>query len=142
MKEIQETDPMKVLLAIDDSKGILDRLYRLIQSIPRVDPVITLIKRKEITESVRCLQPDALVMDLYLLDGTAMDVMTDLGFSKKKPTLIILTEQPYEDIEARLKTTGADFVLNKSLEFEVIVKILSRLSEKRKRNQFAFGSTL
>lgn len=129
---------MKVLLAVDDSKGISDRLYRLIERIPGVNSMITLIKVKEIAESVRCLQPDVLVVDLYLLDGTAMDVMTDFWFFKKKPAVIILTEQPYEDVEARLKAAGADFVLNKSLEFELIVKILSQLSEKENGNQFAF----
>jgi len=51
---------------------------------------------------------------------------------------MILTEQPYEDIETHLKIAGADFVLNKSLEFELIVKILSQLSEKNKGSQFAF----
>lgn len=129
---------MKALLAIDNSRGILDRLYRLIECIPGVEPMITMIKTKEIVESFRCLQPDVLVMDLYLLDATAMDVMANLTFSKNKPTLIILTEQPYEDIETRLKVAGADFVLNKSLEFELIVKILSRLSENERGNQLAF----
>jgi DNA-binding response OmpR family regulator len=138
MKEIWETSSVKVLLSIDESKGILDRLYRLIIGIPGVNPSITQIKVNMIAESVNCLQPDVLVMDLYLHDGTVMDVMRDLEFSKNKPILIILTEQPYEDIETQLKIAGADFVLNKSLEFELIVKILSKLSEKEKGNQFAF----
>ena len=54
---------MKVLLAIDNSKGILDRIFQMTQSIAGVDSIITLIKVKEIIESVRCLQPDVLVMD-------------------------------------------------------------------------------
>jgi response regulator of citrate/malate metabolism len=126
---------MKVLLALDDSKGICDRLYRLINNIPGVEPMITLIKVKEIAESIRCLQPDVLVMDLYLLDGTAMDVMEDMRSIKRKPVLMILAEQPYEDIEVQLKIAGADFVLNKSLEFELVVKIISGLSDKQRGNQ-------
>jgi len=121
---------MKVLLAVDNSKGVLDRLYRLVGNIPTVDPMITLIKVEEITESVRCIQPDVLVMDLCLMDGSAMDVLS----IKKKLSLMILTEQPYEDIEVQLKVAGATFVFNKSLEFELIVKILSRLSETHTRN--------
>ena len=66
-----------------------------------------------------------------------MTVMRDLAFSKNKPILFILTEQPYEDIETQLKMAGADFVLNKSLEFELIVKILSKLSEEKKGSQLA-----
>lgn len=129
---------MKVLLAIDDSKGILDRLYRLIENIPGVNPMITLVKVKEVAESAHCLQPDVLVMDLFLVDGTFMDVMDEMRPVNEKLTIMILTEQPYEDIEAHLKIAGADFVLNKSLEFELIVKILSQLSEKNKGSQFAF----
>lgn len=129
---------MKVLLSVDDSKGILDRLFGLIQAIHGVELVATCAKLKEISQSVRRFQPDVLVVDLCLLDGTAMDVLKDLGFTEKTLTLIILTEQPYEDIEAQLKALGADFVLNKSLEFESIVEILNRLSEKEKGNQFAF----
>ncbi|MBT3921907.1 MAG: hypothetical protein HOF21_04955 [Nitrospina sp.] len=128
---------MKVLLAVDNSKGVLDRLYRLVGSIPGVDPMITLIKVKEITESISSLKPDVLVIDLYLLDGTALDVMTEMRSSKQKPSFMILTEQPYEDIEVQLKVAGAGFVFNKSLEFELIVKILSQLSEQQKGNQFA-----
>ena len=129
---------MKVLLSVEDSKGVLGRLHDLVQGIPEVDVVATWTSLKEIALSVRRFQPDVLVLDLYLADGTAMNVMRDLEFLKNKPTLIILTEQPYEDIEAQLKIAGADFVLNKSLEFELIVKILSRLSEKEKGNHFAF----
>ena len=128
---------MKVLLAVDNSKGVLDRLYRLVGSIPGVDPMITLIKVKEITESISSLKPDVLVIDLYLLDGTALDVMSEMRSSKQKPSFMILTEQPYEDIEVQLKVAGAGFVFNKSLEFELIVKILSQLSEQQKGNQFA-----
>ena len=51
---------------------------------------------------------------------------------------INLERCPYEDIETQLKMAGADFVLNKSLEFELIVKILSRLSEKEKGSKFTF----
>ena len=129
---------MKVLLSVEDSKGVLGRLYGLVQGIPEVDVVASWTSLKEIALSVRRFQPDVLVLDLYLADGTAMDVMRNLEFSETKPILIILAEQPYEDIEAQLKMAGADFVLNKSLEFELIVKILSRLSEKEKGSQFAF----
>ena len=129
---------MKVLLAVDNSKGVLDRLYRLIESIPGVDPMITLIKVQEITESINSLKPDVLVLDLYLLDGTALDVMEKMRSSTMKPSFMILTEQPYEDIEVQLKIAGAGFVFNKSLEFELIVKILSQLSKKQKGSQLAF----
>jgi len=131
---------MKVLLSVDDSKGVLDRLFDLIRSVPEMDLAAGSIWVEEIIESVRHLQPDVLVMDLYLVDGTAMDVMLELERVKNKPTLIILTEQPYEDIEAQLKAVGADFVLNKSLEFELVVKILSRLSKQQKENQLPFDS--
>lgn len=131
---------MKVLLSVDDSKGVLDRLFGLIRSVPEMDLAAGSIWVEEIIESVRHLQPDVLVMDLYLVDGTAMDVMLELERVKNKPTLIILTEQPYEDIEAQLKAVGADFVLNKSLEFELVVKILSRLSKQQKENQLPFDS--
>ena len=138
MKEIGETSLVKVLLSVEDSKGVLGRLYGLVQGIPEMDVVATWTSLKEIALSVRRFQPDVLVLDLYLADGTAMDVLRDLEFSRNKPILIILTEQPYEDIEAQLKMAGADFVLNKSLEFELIVKILSKFSEKEKGNHFAF----
>ena len=128
---------MKVLLALDDSMGILDRLYRLIGGVPGLNPIITPIKTKEITSSACLLEPDVLVMDLYLLDGTAMDVMEEVRSFKRKPALMILAEQPYEDIESQLKIAGADYVLNKSLEFELIVKVLSGLSHKLKENQLA-----
>ena len=100
--------------------------------------MITLIKVKEITESINSLKPDVLVLDLYLLDGTALDVMEKMRSSTMKPSFMILTEQPYEDIEVQLKIAGAGFVFNKSLEFELIVKILSQLSKKQKGSQLAF----
>jgi DNA-binding NarL/FixJ family response regulator len=137
MKVIEDTGLMKVLLSVEGSKGVLGRLYGLVQGIPETNVVATWTSLKEIALSVRRFLPDVLVMDLYLADGTAMDVLRDLEFSKNKPILIVLTEQPYEDIEAQLKVAGADFVLNKSLEFELIVKILGKFSEKEKGNQLA-----
>lgn len=128
---------MKVLLSIDNSKGILDRLFRLIRGIPGADLITAPIELNEIMAYVQCFQPDVLVVDLCLSDGTAMDVMRALGFTNKNLTLIILTDQPYEDIENQLKALGADFVLNKSLEFELIIKILSRLGEKDRGSHLA-----
>jgi len=128
---------MKVLLSIDNSKGILDRLFRLIRGIPGADLITAPIELNEIMAYVQGFQPDVLVVDLCLSDGTAMDVMRALGFTNKKLTLIILTDQPYEDIENQLKALGADFVLNKSLEFELIIKILSRLGEKDRGSHLA-----
>ena len=127
---------MKVLLAMDDSKGVLDRLSQLIKAVPGVDPMITPIIVQETIHSARLLQPDVLMMDLYLQDGTAMDVMEDIRSFQRKPVLMILAEQPYEDIEARLKMAGADFVLNKSLEFELIAKILSGLMQNQESERF------
>ena len=103
---------MKVLLSVEDSKGVLGRLHGLVQCIPEVNVVATWTRLEEIALAVRRFQPDVLVIDLYMADGTAMNVMRDLAFSKNKPILIILTEQPYEDIESQLEMAGADFVLN------------------------------
>jgi DNA-binding NarL/FixJ family response regulator len=127
---------VKVLLAMDDSKGVLDRLSQLIKAVPGVDPMITPIIVQETIHSARLLQPDVLMMDLYLQDGTAMDVMEEIRSFKRRPVLMILAEQPYEDIEARLKMAGADFVLNKSLEFELIAKILSGLMQNQESERF------
>ncbi len=88
---------MKVLLSIDGSKGILERLLSLISGIPGVALITTPAEVKEITRSVSSFQPDVLAVDLCLSDGTVMDVMRTLGFNKKKQTLIVLTEQPYEE---------------------------------------------
>lgn len=129
---------MKVLLATDDTQGIVDRLYRLIGNIPNVEPMLTLIKVDEIIESVCSLSPNVLVMDLYLLDGTALNVLSEIRAMKNKPVLMILTEQPYEDIEAQLKVAGADYVLNKSLEFELIVKILNKLNVEQEDHKQKF----
>lgn len=126
---------MKVLLSVEDSKGVLGRLHGLVQCIHKVNVVATWTRLDEIALAVHRFKPDVLVLDLYLADGTAMDIMKDLTFYRNKPIFIILTEQPYEDIEAQLMMAGADYVFNKSLEFELIMKIISKLNGEK--NQLA-----
>jgi len=78
-------------------------------------------------EFIRKLKPDVVLMDMYLLNGTGIDVLKKIRFNKPVPKIIMMTGQSDIAISEIFKKAGVDYIFNKSLEFENIIQTLKQL---------------
>ena len=119
---------MKILIA-DDSDVIRQRLYELLSDIRNIEIVGFAKSTSEAFTLIDKLKPDAMILDIHFTDGSGIDV---LRYTKKFfPNIIITisTNFPYPQYKNECMKLGADFFLDKSIEFEKISDIFKELAE-------------
>jgi DNA-binding NtrC family response regulator len=77
-------------------------------------------------------QPDVVILDYSLPDGTALDLMPRLKSIDARVPIVILTGFGSIDLAVRMIKEGADHFLTKPVELHTLVVILKRLVETRR----------
>jgi DNA-binding NarL/FixJ family response regulator len=113
------------LLIVDDSSAVYGRLLAMLGGIERLTALAIARSLQEAIEKSKDFCPDAVVMDVHLPDGSALDTIAVLKRQCGAARVYIFSNR----IECRAKAmaSGADGFYDKSLEFEALV---DRLTEE------------
>ena len=117
---------MKVFIA-DDSRAIVKRLTDLLAEVPGAQFVG---QAGDVPEAVRCIhavKPDVLILDLQMPGGSGLDVLRAIRAGHPRLYVLVCTNYPYPQYREECLSTGANFFLDKSAEFEKIPTILRDL---------------
>ncbi|OLD80862.1 MAG: hypothetical protein AUF67_10425 [Acidobacteria bacterium 13_1_20CM_58_21] len=117
---------MRVLIA-DDSPAVVERLADLLRDVPGVELAG---QAGDVPEAIHCIQrlkPDAVILDLQMPGGSALDVLRAVRPDQPSLRVLICTNYPYDQYRAECLAAGANYFLDKSAEFEKIPGILSEL---------------
>lgn len=120
----------KVFL-VEDSPMVLERLEAMLGAIPGAATVGHASRAEEAIHGILDTQPDAVVLDLRLAEGSGFDVLR--AVHEKAPAIDVymlsnFAAEPYRRLAARL---GARGFYDKSTEFEnVRAALAARASEK------------
>jgi DNA-binding NarL/FixJ family response regulator len=117
---------MRVFIA-DDSTVVAERLADLLRDVPGVELVGRAGDVPETVRSIRQLSPDAVILDLEMPGGTGLDVLRAVRADYPSLQVLICTNFPYSQYRQECFSTGANFFLDKSMEFEKIPTILRAL---------------
>ncbi len=107
---------MKILIA-DDAPLIRDRLRRLFGEIDGVDDVIESSGCSETLEAIDNEAPHVVLLDLFMPDGTALDVLRTLSEATARPYVVVLTAWPDDSVRDQCLEAGADYFFSKNAEF-------------------------
>jgi DNA-binding NarL/FixJ family response regulator len=127
---------MRVVIA-DDSKVIVERLADLLRGVPGVELVG---QAGDVLEAVRCIQqlsPDAVILDLKMPGGTALDVLRTIRPDHPDLQVVICTNYSYPQYREECFNTGANFFLDKSSEFDKIPAIFRELIQNGSKSSSA-----
>ena len=116
----------------DDSRLIRERLYDQLIQIPEMHIVGQARTVYESIELMKRIKPDIAIVDFRFPDGTGLEI---LGFIKNvmsSTIVIILTNYPLSQYREKCLALGADFFLDKSLEFDRVTQICIELIEHTK----------
>ncbi len=129
---------IKVFIA-DDSLIVQDHLVTMLDELSEVEIVGQAETVAEAISGIRNLQPDAVILDIRMPDGSGIDVLQNIKQDEVAPMVIILTNYPYPGYRQRCLNAGADFFLDKSTEFDQIPKLFERLNHNSESGQVPPG---
>jgi DNA-binding NarL/FixJ family response regulator len=81
-------------------------------------------------DGIREKKPDAIILDLQMPGGSGLDVLRAIRPNFPDMQVVICTNYPHDQYREECLTAGANFFLDKSVEFSKIPAILRELSEK------------
>ena len=117
---------MKVFIA-DDSKIFRERLKEMLTELTEVEIIGEAEGALETTKRIRKLNPDVVILDIRMPDGSGIDVLKHIKKNNPAPPVIILTNYPYPQYRKKCMELGADYFFKKSDEIEGVLEALKQL---------------
>ena len=119
---------MRVVL-VDDSDVLRERLRAILGEIDGMEIVGEARYSLDAIDRIRELQPDAVILDIRLPNGSGIDVLQRIKRDNPSITVVMLTNYPYPQYRRKCLEAGADFFLDKSTEFDKLSKVLSQFDQ-------------
>ena len=119
------------LLVVEDSKRVADRLFELLDQVPQVETVDAVESEREAIASVRRTDPDVVILDLHLKQGTGFGVLRSLPAESDRPTVVVLTNFDLPEYRSQAHALGVTYFLDKANEFDRIPEILEEIAARK-----------
>jgi DNA-binding NarL/FixJ family response regulator len=113
----------------DDSLVVREHLVTMLDELAGIKIVGQAGNVAEAISGIRNLQPDVVILDIRMPDGSGIAVLQSIKQDRAVPMVIILTNYPFPGYRQKCLDAGADFFLDKSTEFDQIPKLLERLQQ-------------
>jgi len=112
---------------VEDSEIVRERISELLSEQPGVVVAGETGTVRDALEFIPREDIDVVILDLHLLDGSGLEVLRRI--KQKKPGLwvIVLTNYSYTGYRDQCLDHGADYFLNKSVDFDQLPEILRGL---------------
>ena len=126
------------MLIVDDSEIIQKHLMDRLALIGGAQVVGLAQDATEAVKSVHALKPDVVILDIQLRTGTGFDVLEKIKEDSERPIIIVLTNFAHPLYKRKSLEAGADYFMDKSIEFERIPRIFGQLLKgcsKKEREQ-------
>jgi len=118
---------MKVLI-VDDSEAVRERLAEMISDLPGVEISGQANNGQEAIRLIEEIKPGAAVLDIRMPKGSGIDVLKYIQNGlQPKPLVIVLTNYPYPHYREKCLAMGADYFIDKSVDFEKVIDVLEAM---------------
>ena len=118
------------VFVVEDSKDVLDALRTLVSEMESARLVGCAGTVQEAVERIPACQPDVLILDIHLPDGTGLDILKVLRQAGQPlPIVIVLSTETDPRYRKAFESLGAAFYLDKALEFGRLAEICGSLAK-------------
>lgn len=124
-----EMSPLKVVL-VDDAPVIVSHLESMLAPLEGVKVLGSAGNVADALALIEYLRPDVIVLDLRLPDGSGIKVLQHVKAGAEAPTVIVFTAHPSVRVREMCLALGADYFMDKSLEFRRVAQVLTELASK------------
>jgi len=131
---------MKIFI-VEDSAIMRGRLIELLSTLREAEITGFSGMPDEAVEMIRAIRPDVIILDIQLYGGSGIDVLQKVKSELPWIHVMVLTNFPEDVIRSQCKQLGADYFLDKSFEFDVILDaILSMEGNVREEKKQAYNT--
>jgi DNA-binding NarL/FixJ family response regulator len=125
------SDEVKVFV-VEDSAPVRERLVEMIREVDGVEVVGEADSYRTAVAGILSTHPDVAILDISLADGNGIDVLAHVKPRLPGLTGIMLTNYSSPQHLKASADAGAEYFLDKSVDFERITEILEQMmGEKR-----------
>ncbi len=111
------------VLVVDDSVAVRARVVALLRE-AGLDVVGEVGSAAAALELTRALAPHAIVLDLQLSDGNALEILPALKAEAPAAIVAVLTNSAHAAFRSRCLALGADYFFDKSTDFDAVAGAL------------------
>jgi DNA-binding NarL/FixJ family response regulator len=110
---------------VEDSEILRKRVETMLATIPGVTFVGCSASAPAAAREIETLQPDAVILDIHLAEGTGFDVLRQLKRRNVGTAVFVLTNYASDAYRATAEQLGARAMFDKSTEFERLREALA-----------------
>ncbi len=121
---------MKVFI-VEDSVLMRDRLCSLLSQKEGMVVVGAEGDAFRAIEGIRKTRPDVVLMDLFLENGTGIDVFNNIRCLEPCPRIFLMTAHPHGDHSGVLRGLGVGRIYNKTSELPTVIQMVENLQTGR-----------
>jgi DNA-binding NarL/FixJ family response regulator len=118
------------VLVIDDSRIIRERLTEILSKIEGVQSIGKAKYASDGLDMVSLYKPDLVFLDFKLHDRIGIDIVEKIKLISPRSIIIVMTNYPYSAYRIRCMSLGADYFLDKSLEFSKVKDIALNIQSR------------
>lgn len=118
--------PLKLFI-VDNSMLIVVRLINILSEIENIKIIGVANNATKAVEYILKSSPDVVIMDIHMPDGNGIDILKQIKKEKPSIKVLMLTNYPESDYKKICMKEGADYFLDKSIEFEKVIDICKNL---------------
>lgn len=115
----------KVVLIVDDSIIILERMIPMLEEMENVQVVAHAGSYSEAVELIDGLRPDMVLLDINLPDKSGIEVLKKIKEINEEIIVLMITNHPSDYYRELCKKMGARFFFDKSIDLEIISEIIA-----------------
>ena len=123
---------MRILL-VDDNPIVRQTLVKYINRLKGIEIAGHAGTVQEATRLMQTVQPDVAILDYKLIDGTAVEILTELKNQGLEVITLILTNYGTEPYRQVCTDAGADYFYHKTHDFQ---RLFDQLEEINRNNHF------
>ncbi len=118
--------PLKLFI-VDNSMLIVVRLINILSEIENIKIIGVANNATKAVEYILKSNPDVVILDIHMPDGNGIDILKQIKKEKPSIKVLMLTNYPESDYKKICMKEGADYFLDKSIEFEKVIDICKNL---------------
>jgi DNA-binding NarL/FixJ family response regulator len=118
----------KVVLVVEDSLLIIERILRLLMEADNIRTVIHAANYAESLKMMNEINADIILLDLNLPDKSGIELLKEIKSNQPQIKVIVLTNHANDNYREICTYMGADFFFDKSSDFEKIPETISAMS--------------
>ncbi len=118
---------LKILIA-DDAELLRRRMISLLSRVPGVTTILESVDCAGTLAAIEQEQPDVVLLDLRLPDGSGLDVLRELEGRAQRPRVLVLTTWSGADVRQRCLDAGAENFFEKGTGFMAAVDAVEAMA--------------